>query len=250
VVPLPLNKFNPSDSMLGQYHPLDGTIEFYGRINSILKPTDVVLDLGAGRGAWFFEDKCDARRQAHDIKPRVLKFIGADVDPVVLTNPTTTENYVISDGKIPLPDLSVDVIIADHVLEHILNVKDVYQEVNRVLKSGGIFCARTPHKFKYVSLIASIIKNTNHAKILRFVQPNRKAADVFPTAYRLNTMSSIRKAFSTYQNYSYLYSAEPAYYFGNKIIYCFFSWLHRVLPKVIVSEIFVFLRKPDQCENG
>jgi len=230
--------------MLGGYQPLDGTIEFYGRINSILKPTDVVLDLGAGRGGWYFEEKCAARRQVLDIKTRVLKFIGADVDSAVLTNPTTSENCVIENGKIPLPDHSVDIIIADNVLEHILNVKEFSQEVNRVLKPNGLFCAKTSHKFKYVSLVARIIKNTNHANVLHFVQPTRKVEDIFPTAYRLNTMSSIRKAFPTYKHHSYLYTAEPAYYFGNKILYYFFCWLHQVLPKVMVSEIFVFLRKP------
>ena len=32
-----LNNFNPGENLLGNYHELDGTIEFYGRINAIIK---------------------------------------------------------------------------------------------------------------------------------------------------------------------------------------------------------------------
>jgi hypothetical protein len=75
-----LQSFDPTSSMLSGYLPLDETIEFYGRINSILKPTDIVLDWGAGRGPWHFEDKCEKRRLLRDIKPKVQRLIGADVD--------------------------------------------------------------------------------------------------------------------------------------------------------------------------
>ena len=53
--------FIPGENLLGGYHELDGTIEFYGRINAILKSSDSVLDLGAGRGSWHFEDNCPYR---------------------------------------------------------------------------------------------------------------------------------------------------------------------------------------------
>jgi SAM-dependent methyltransferase len=240
-----LSGYDPSSIMVGEYLPLDGTIEFYGRINSILKPTDIVLDLGAGRGAWFTGDKCSQRRQIRELKPKVMKLIGVDVDPDVLSNPSTSENYLIEAGKIPLPSNSVDVIIADYVLEHILEVNNFAEEIDRVLKAGGFFCARTPHKFQYVSIVARIVKNTHHSSVLRFAQPDRKGEDIFPTAYRLNTIKGISEAFPAYDNYSYLYASEPSYYFESKLIYSLFCWLHRVLPKIFVSNLFAFLKKPD-----
>ena len=239
--------FDPTSSMLSGYLPLDGTIEFYGRVNSILKPTDIVLDWGAGRGAWYFEDECEKRRLLRDIKPKVQRLIGADVDPIVLSNPTTIENYLIENGRIPLPDHSVDVILADYVLEHISDIKQFSQEINRLLKPNGFFCARTPHKFQYVSIAARIVKNKRHSKVLSVAQPNREVGDIFPTVYRLNTIDSIKRAFPSFKNYSYLYSSEPAYYFGNRYLYPLFCWLHKLLPTIFVSNIFIFLK---QLEGG
>ena len=78
-------KFYPGNNLLDNYHELDGTVEFYGRINAILK-NHHVLDIGAGRGSWYYMDKSFYRRNIRDIKSKVKHFIGADVDKVVLEN--------------------------------------------------------------------------------------------------------------------------------------------------------------------
>lgn len=225
---------------------MDGTIEFFERVRCLLRPTDTVIDLGAGRGAWFYEDKCEARRHLRNLRDVTFRYVGVDVDPIVLTNPTTTENYVMVRDTIPLPDSFCDAIIADYVIEHVRNVQSFCAEVNRVLKPGGYFFARTPHKYSYVSLMARIAQNRHHRRILRSVQPNRKVDDIFPTTYGLNTISSIRKAFRAYSDYSYLYIPEPSYHFGRKSIFTALSVMHRLSPASFVANIFVFLQKPTQ----
>jgi len=236
--------FDPAAHIPGGYLPFDGAIEFYGRIQSILKPTYTVVNLGAGRGAWFFEDKCEARRQLQDIKRVALRVIGLDIDPAVLTNPTTTENHVIKDNRFPLPDACADVIIADYVLEHVEDVPAFQAEIDRVLRYGGYFIARTPHKFQYESIAARLIKNRHHTHFLAKAQPNRKVEDVFPTAYRLNTCRAVQKAFLAYKNSTYLYSNEPTYFFGRRLIFKLLSVLQRILPRIFISNIFVFVQKP------
>ena len=223
---------------------MDGTMEFFGRVRAALKSTDVVVDLGAGRGAWYYEDKSEARRQLRHIKPIVAKLIGLDIDPIVLTNPTTTENYVIESDRLPLADCCADAVIADYVLEHIQNVEMFFQEIDRILKPGGYFCARTPHKYQYVSTFARIVKNKYHTDVLSRAQPNRKPEDVFPTAYCLNTYGDIKRTFKNYANFSYLYCSEPSYYFGQKQIYECLSVFQRFLPQIFVSNLFIFLKKP------
>ena len=231
--------------MLGGYLPYDGGIEFFGRVRTVLNSSSVVVDLGAGRGAWFFEDTSDTRRQLRDLKPTVAKVIGLDVDPAVLTNPTTSENYLIRDDRFPLEDKSVDVIIADYVLEHIHDVAKFVSEIGRILKPGGYFFARTPHKYHYVCIAARLIKNSQHVAFLSRAQPQRKAEDVFPTFYRLNTCGDVKKAFSEYENYSYLYASEPNYYFGKKLVYGLFSIAHALMPSIAKANIYVVVRKPD-----
>lgn len=230
--------------MAAGYLEFDGTVEFYGRICALLKPTDTVLDIGAGRGSWFFEDRCEYRRSLQGLKQRVRHLYGADVDPVVLPNPTTSENLLIQDGRIPLADQSVDLVIADFVFEHIQNPTAFCLEISRVLRPKGYVCARTPHKYCYIAIAARLIRNKWHPGVLSAVQPARSAVDVFPTAYQLNTFRDIRRHFSAFEDYSYLYASEPQYYFGRKSIYHALKIAHRFLPDFLSSCIFVFIRKP------
>jgi hypothetical protein len=132
----------------------------------------------------------------------------------------------------------------------ISHIKQFSQEIKRLLKPNGFFCARTPHKFQYVSIAARIVKNKHHSKVLSVAQPNREVGDIFPTVYRLNTMDSIKRAFPSFKNYSYLYSCEPFYYFGNRYLYLLFCWLHKLLPGIFVSNLFVFLQQLEGGQNS
>ena len=88
-----------------------------------------------------------------------------------------------------------------------------------------------------------LIKNTFHSKVLKFIQPQRKEQDTFPTVYKLNTLKAIKQNFKSYKNFSYLYASHPSYYANNETLFKLLNWLHKVLPAVLVSEIFVFLQK-------
>jgi SAM-dependent methyltransferase len=239
-----MNRYDPDDEMLGGYAPFDGTVEFYTRVNVLLHPSFKVLDLGAGRGAWHSDETSDYRRSLRRIQGKVAEYIAADVNEAVLENRTADRKLLMKDGAIPLADDYVDLIICDFVLEHVIDVKTFKREVQRVLKPGGFFCARTPHRMNYVSLLARLVKNKRHNRWLRHVQPGRKAEDIFPTAYRCNTVNEISRVFSGWQNFSYLYTAEPRYYFGRKIIFQAMSFLHRIAPSQMTGCLFIFLVKP------
>jgi SAM-dependent methyltransferase len=239
-----MKSYDPADGMLGGFTSRDGTIEFYNRLNALLQPGFKVLDLGAGRGAWYYAKIPEYKRILRNLKGKVAEYIGADVDTAVLGNPTTDRNVLIKDGVLPLGDGEVDVVVCDWVLEHVLDVASFKREVERVLKPGGFFCARTPHSFSYVSLAARVIKNSSHVKFLRWVQPNRGAQDAFPTAFRCNTLAAVARRFGGWTSYTYLYTAEPSYYFGSKPVFHFMNLMHRLLPRAMTGSLYIFLRKP------
>jgi SAM-dependent methyltransferase len=229
--------------MLGGFTPNDGTIAFFNRVNAILKPEFTVLDLGAGRAGWSILERCEYRKELRTIRGKVKEYICADIDAAVLSNSTSDRNLLIQDDRVPLEDESVDVILADYVLEHVLNVISFRDEVSRLLKPGGYFCARTPHRLHYVSIFARLIRNERHAATLREVQPTRQAEDVFPTSYRLNTLREARRLFPNWADYSYIHASEPRYFFGSRTIYRLFVLLHAVLPNAFIGNVFIFLKK-------
>lgn len=63
---------------------VDGTVEFYSRINAPLGPSMDILDFGAGRGAWFDDDPCDCRRQPRTLHGKVRSVVACAIDAVVL----------------------------------------------------------------------------------------------------------------------------------------------------------------------
>ncbi|MFN3474839.1 MAG: class I SAM-dependent methyltransferase [Blastomonas sp.] len=236
--------YDPYAALPGGYSPNDGTIEFYGRINSLIAPSMVVLDMGAGRAAWYEDDPSEYRKAVRLLKGKAAKVIAVDVDTAVLDNRSSDEQLLMVDGKIPLPDQSVDMIVSDYVLEHIVDVGLFCAEVDRVLKPGGWLCARTPHKYHFVSLMARIIKNSNHSRVLQFAQPGRKDLDVFPTAYKLNTLGDLKKNFPNYNDKSHIFRSDPSYYFGSKLFFKFLDATNRLVPSVLCGNIFVYLQKP------
>lgn len=240
--------FNPNENLIGGYSSADGTIEFYGRINALLKPDFRVVDYGAGRGSWFFEDACEYRRSIRDLKSKVQEVIGVDVDPAVLSNPTTSRNIQLhkQDRPLPLDDESIDLIVCDYVLEHLAldDLAFLKQEATRLLKPGGFFCARTPHYWHYVCVGARLSKLSMHTDLLRTFQPDRKMQDVFPTQYQCNTHRQVARRFSDWKNYSYTYTPEPSYFMGSKYVSSVLSLVHKLAPSNFSGNLFVFLQKP------
>lgn len=231
---------------VGGYSAYDGTVEFYTRVSLLTSSQSRVLDLGAGRGAWFEDDVSDFRRNVRLLRGKVAEVIGCDVDPAVKANQAIDTAHVIAPGQpLPIESGSVDVVVSDYVFEHVEDPVALGQELHRVLKPGGWVCARTPTKYNYVSVAARLVSNLRHASVLKWVQPGRKAEDVFPTVYRLNSKKDISQAFplSQFDNFSYIYCFEPQYHFGSATAYRLLSLMHRLMPAALHGNLYIFLRK-------
>lgn len=230
----------------GGYTSVDGTVQFYSRINALLHEDMTVLDFGAGRGAWFEDDDCDYRKSLRNLRGKVSKIIACDLDPIVLENRAADEVFLCNIGeRLELADNSIDIIISDYVFEHVSDPVWINSEFFRVLKPGGWICSRTPCKYSYVAFAARFVPNRLHKNVLKSAQPTRKALDVFPTQYKLNSLRAINRTFlkEHYSNWTYYFASEPAYHFNSSIVFRLLRLIAWIGPKQFHANLFIFLRK-------
>jgi SAM-dependent methyltransferase len=234
------------ESRFGGFTNVDGTVTFYGRINALINPTSIVVDVGCGRGA-YAGDPIDYRRRLRVLKGKCRKVIGIDVDEKAATNPFIDEFRQIQTETWPVERDTADLIVSDNVLEHIEDPENYFSEIHRILRSGGIVCIRTPNVLSYFGLISRLVPNRQHARALEIVKDGLNASDVFPTVYRCNTIRSIRNMLQKhgFEHCVYGYDAEPSYLSFSR----FFYWLgvlhQRYAPEIFKVGIHAFGRKTD-----
>ncbi|MBK1633336.1 SAM-dependent methyltransferase [Thiohalocapsa halophila] len=230
----------------GGFTSRDGTVEFLTRVHSLLRPQMQVLEFGAGRGAGLQDDAVPLRRGLRNLQGKVARAVACDVDEAVRAHPGADEAVVIQpDAPLPFADADFDLIVSDFVFEHIQDPAQVSAELGRVLKPGGWLCARTPNRYGPVSLVTRLIDNSRHSRVLRWAQPERKDIDVFPTAFRLNSLRDLRRWFPAerFEHFTYRYEPEPAYFFNSRAVLRLMLFLSWLLPPVMKTNLFVFLRK-------
>lgn len=147
-----------------------------------LHPDHVLLDLGAGAGII----------PEMNFRGKVAKVCGVDPDPRVAENPYLDEAQVGVGESIPYPDACFDIIIADNVLEHLVDPVAVFAEIARVLKPGGRFLFKTPNRRHYMPTIARLTPHSFHAFYNRL--RGRAGEDTFPTVYQANRPADIEAA--------------------------------------------------------
>lgn len=101
----------------------------------------VVVDLGAGAG-----DDLEIARKA--LGPRADLF-GVEFDPTVCEklelNGVRTTQIDIERDRLPFADGSVNIVIANQVIEHTKEIFWIFNEIQRVLRVGGIAIIGIPN---------------------------------------------------------------------------------------------------------
>lgn len=227
----------------GGYTDIDGTLTFYSRIHSLIKPDSTLIDFGCGRGA-YTDDALPIRQDIRIFNNKVKKVIGLDIDVAAKKNKYINEFHLLDSEKWPLEDNSADICISDNVIEHLKQPEIFFQEAKRVLKPGGYLALRTPNLLNYISLAAKMIPEKLHNKILKKAQNERKDEDVFPAYYKANTTFKIKKLLkaNNFNGIVYGFESEPSYLSFSKIAY-FLGVLHqKFAPKIFKPSLFVFAK--------
>ena len=84
-----------------------------------------------------------------------------------------------------------DLVLADNVLEHLVEPTNIFREIWRVLKPGGLFFFKTPNKWHYMPTVARWTPHSFHQLIN--ARRGRASDDTFPTVYRANTVRDITR---------------------------------------------------------
>ncbi len=234
------------EKAVDSFSAIDGTVMFFNFVRSCClrtKATDV-LDYGAGRGMFWYEDQSDYRKSLRDLRTTGATVTACDIDDAVLSHPCSDRQVKIELGQaLPFEDNSFDVIVSENTFEHIEDATFVAAELNRILRPGGYICARTPNRAGYLRLFAGLVPNRLHVDVLSSVQPDRKAEDVFPTIYKMNSPSQIKALFPDCEVYHSYTMGEPAYYFNNRAVYAAFKFLHAILPSSLAPAVSFFIHK-------
>lgn len=163
--------------------PVWDNVRYRMTLLQYIRRTDRVLDLGAGRG----------RVPEMNFRGIAAHVTGVDLEPSVADNPYLDEAVILdaSSATLPLADASYDVVFTSNVLEHLEDPSTLFREVARVLKPGGVFINKTPNRFHYVALVASLTPQRFHEWIN--TRRGRPAHDTFQTHYRSNSARAIRR---------------------------------------------------------
>lgn len=151
-------------------------------------PYSTVLDIGAGQGADLDTAKIiaeDAVMKAVEVYPlnvRILEEKGVAVHAIN-----------IETDRFPFDDDSIDVIIANQILEHTKEVFWIFNEISRILPVGGRIIVGVPNLASLHNRLLLMLGRqptpikTNSAHIRGFTKIDivRFLEEVFPGGYKL-----------------------------------------------------------------
>jgi len=141
-----------------------------------------VLEIGCGHDTRMAEHLVSLAGTVHGADP---VWVGECPCPGMLR--TMASGYAL-----PYEDESFDIVTCKCVLEHLKEPLIAFKEVNRVLRDNGQFVFLTPSRHDYVSILARVIPNALHGRIIKALE-GRGEPDTFATYYRANSARQIRR---------------------------------------------------------
>ncbi len=186
-----------------------------------LKPTSTVLDIGCGRTAPMLTA----------LRGKARALVGIDLVDFTAKE-TDLDLYQNNIGDMrDIADSSIDIAYSRAVMEHINNPDEAFAEIARVLKPQGVYIFVTPSIHDYGTLIARLVPNRFHGKIVSAVE-GRAQEDVFPTVYASNSLKTVRKQVAKaglILGEGRYIGQYPSYFMFNRVLF----WLGSIYQKMI-----------------
>jgi ubiquinone/menaquinone biosynthesis C-methylase UbiE len=118
------------------YHNISHIVKFLIRAKNLIESKDnVLVDIGGGDSPYY--------QILQDI---VKTYVVIDLDQALPKKEERNIQQIVGVAEeLPLHDKSVDIVLSNQVLEHVMNVEKAVTETYRILKYGGYFIGSVPH---------------------------------------------------------------------------------------------------------
>lgn len=206
-------------------------------------PDSAVLDIGCGRTA----------PNLRKLAGRAGALYGVDVIDFTVDEPgLQLFRNDVGDMR-DIPDSAIDVAYSRAVMEHIDNPDEAFAELARVLKPGGVYIFVTPSIYDYGSIIARIVPNRFHGRIVSATE-GRAEEDVFPTVYSCNSLGILRKQVARaglrLEEGRYI-GQYPSYFMFNRVLFWAGSLYQKAIERFALTRplqgwIYCEVSKPDR----
>jgi SAM-dependent methyltransferase len=165
----------------GYFNPDD---HYEAIVARLVRPETWWADIGCGREIFPSNPNL-----ALELSDRCAFLFGIDPDPNVRENRYVSEAFegMVEDCRTAH---RFDLITLRMVAEHIVDPDRSVAKLAELTKPGGLVVIYTPNKWAPVSLLAALVPNRFHYRIKRIFWEGEER-DTFPTAFRLNTRSTI-----------------------------------------------------------
>ncbi len=123
-----------------------------------------VLDLGGGR-------RCE---YASAVEPSGrVRLVAVDIAPEELAMNTDVDETLIADvGQgLPVPPISVDLILSRTLLEHVADVPSAIRHMARALKPGGTTLHLVPGRYALFAIAARVLPFDRTVQLLHRIMP-------------------------------------------------------------------------------
>lgn len=161
--------------------------DYYEALKPHVRPDVSWLDLGCGHQVfadWMTEEEAEVTSQAR-------YCCGIDLDEESMRKHRYLRDRVKGDlQRLPFADRSFDVISANMVVEHLADPAAVLAEVRRCLRPGGVFVFHTTNRRNFKVALADRLPQGFKNRLILLLE-QRRAEDVFPTHYAINTLAQV-----------------------------------------------------------
>jgi SAM-dependent methyltransferase len=205
-----------------------------------LHPGSAVLDIGCGRTA----------PNLTALIGKAESLTGIDLVDFADCDPRLKLFHNDVSAMKDIADASIDLAYSRAVMEHISEIEAAYAEISRVLRPGGVYIFITPSIYDYGSIIASIVPNRFHGRIVNVIE-GRPEEDVFPTVYGSNSLGVIRRraaAAGLHVRDGRYIGQYPGYLVFNRVLFWLGSMYQKAIEKFALTQplqgwIFCILEK-------